>query len=79
MRGRGVLIARALHLEVQRQFVIGAVDVEDAVHVDLRLALRRKLAIHMIGREGRLGIALAFENLLVHAAIARTRSRSRRW
>ena len=74
MRGCGELTARALHLEMQRELVIGAVNFEDAMHVDLRWALRSEFAINTIGGERGFGIALAFENLLVHATVARVAS-----
>ena len=63
MRGCGVVIGGTLHLEMKGEFMIGAVDSEDAVDI--------RVAIHAIGRERGLGIALALENFLVHSAIAR--------
>src|SRR5579862_4088400 len=62
MRGRVVLIANTFRLEMQGQFMICTVEVQDAVDIEL--------AIDTIGLEGGLGIALTLENLLVHAAVA---------
>ena len=59
MRGCGVLAARLPHLKVQRQFMIVAVEFEDAVYIYLRGALLGKFAIDMVGCECSLGVALA--------------------
>ncbi len=71
MRGGNVFAARPLYLKMQRQLMIGAVDFEYTVHIDLRLALGSKLAVDVVGHEGRQGITLALKDLIMHAVIAR--------
>src|ERR1700677_3774444 len=46
-------------------------NVEDTMDGDGRLVLRSELSVNSRDSEGGFGISVAFENLLVHAAIAR--------
>src|ERR1022692_1933445 len=59
------------HFDGQRDFVGRAVDAKHSVHLNLRRAVRSDHAIDAIRREDDLRILRAFENLLVHAAVAR--------
>jgi len=60
-----------LHLNGERDFVGCAVDAKHAVHLNLRRSLPRHRALDAIGRERDLRILGAFENLLLHTAVAR--------
>ena len=65
-----------LDAEVKRQLVVRPVNLKHAVGVDLRFTLRGQLPAHPVGSEDRIRIARAFEDLLVHAAVARVSTRS---
>ncbi len=55
--------------------MIGAVDAEDALHLDVRGSLCGDSAYDSLGRENYLRIALTLQHLLVHFLVARADSR----
>jgi tetratricopeptide (TPR) repeat protein len=54
----------------QREVVLGAVDLERALHLEVRFSLLGKGPDHALGKENDLRIARAFEDLVVHVGIA---------
>ena len=63
--------ASGVHRGGHEDFVLRAMNREDAVHLHLRLAFGRHLALHAIGTEGDFGIFGALQNAGVHALVAR--------
>jgi hypothetical protein len=57
---------------MESEFMGGTVDLEQPVHVDLGFALRADMAIDAIRSEYGVRVTLAFENLFMHAVVARS-------
>ena len=68
--GDVVLAVGGVYRGGHEDFVLHAMNREDSVHLHLRLAFGRDLAIHAIGTEGDFGVFGALQNAGVHALIA---------
>jgi hypothetical protein len=59
-----------LHGKSQSHYVVASMQSDNAINLHLRVSLRFDLAGHSGGRENNLGIALAFQDFLVHFVVA---------